>query len=160
VAGISCDGDRFYFLSYSENRLYSRNAGKNSLKRIVSIDVAVEDLLALLAGGIPVQKDGRARLEEDEGLGTMLVVEDGDRRYVETVVLDPSRTRVRQFERRKRSGKLLFRVDVTSVSETDGFLLPVSMTLVDDDGAEIQMTVERSWVNPELAGDQFVLNAP
>jgi hypothetical protein len=31
------------------------------------------------------------------------------------------------------------------------------MTIDNDDGAEIKIFVERCWVNPELRGNQFVL---
>jgi hypothetical protein len=159
IFSFACDGRRFYFLSYSDNRLYRRKTSDNGLRRIISIDMAVADLLDLMSGRIPIQQGGDASLEENGTEGPLLIVEDRARKCIETAFLDASRTTVREFERRERNGKLLFRAVFEETGKTEGFQLPVSMTICNDDGAEIKITVERCWVNPELTEDQFILEA-
>ena len=159
IVSFASDGQRFYLLSYSENRLYSRQVSEDSLRRIISIDMTVADLLNLLSGRLPLQQDGYVSLDEGEAAGPMLIVEEKARKRIETIFLDASRDTVREFERRERNGDLLFRAVFEKNGETEGFQLPVSMTIYGDDGAEIQITVERCWVNPVLTQDQFILDA-
>ena len=158
---FSSDGTRFYFLSYSDGRLVRRKASENGLGRIVSIDMGVKDFLDLLSGRFPVQQGGGdVRLQENGDFGAILIVEGGACKCIERVFLNADRTRIVRFERRERGGKLLFRVDFGKIKETEGFQLPESMTITDNNGTEIQIAVERCWVNPELDEDAFVLKAP
>jgi len=159
LISFASDGRRFYLLSYSDNRLYNRKASENGLKRIISIDMTVADLLNLLSGRLPIQQGGDVRFDEGGDAGPALIVEGKACRCIETVFLDASRGTVRAFERRERNGKLLFRAIFEKSGETDGFQMPVSMTIYDDDGAKIQIAVERCWVNPVLTEDQFILDA-
>lgn len=158
---FASDGDRIYLLSYSENKLYRRKATGSGLKRIISIDITVSDFLDLISGRIPaeLQQESRVRLEEDEGSGPRLVLYGGGREYIDTIFLDVDRSTVREFERRERSGGLLYRVVFETWGETDGFRLPEIITIQDDGGRMIRLDVARTWVNPVLTDEQFVLKA-
>lgn len=159
ILSFACDGNRIYLLSYSDNRLYRRRASENSLERIIAIDMTVEDFLDLISGRLPVHQGGNVRLEESADSGPLLVLDDKKVNYTETILLDIDRSTVREFERRKRDGTLLFRVLYEKRQDTEGFTLPESMSIHNDNGRMIHITVERTWVNPELTDDKFVLKA-
>ena len=159
VSSFSCDGERIYLLSYYDNKLHSWRATENGFKRIVGIDITVGDLLDLISGRLPVRETESVRLVESADSGPLLVLDGKGKTCIETISLDTDRTTVREFERRERGGKLLFRVLFEKLKETDGFRLPESLTVQDDNGNMIHIAIERTWVNPELTDDQFVLKA-
>jgi hypothetical protein len=158
VISFACDGDRIYLLSYQENKLYRSRASAKSLKRIISIDMTIEEFLDLVSGRIPVEREGGVRLEESTSdSGPRLVLDGRGRDHHDAVYLDTDRSTVRRFERRDRSGKLIYRVVFGNYGETDGFRLPESITIQDENGQMVHVDVERVWVNPDLTDEQFVL---
>lgn len=154
---FACDGKRFYILSHSENKLRSRRANENSLKRIVDIDITLEDFLDLISGRLPVSQMGRVRLEEPVDSSPRLIVDDKELSYIDTISLDADRITASEFERRRRDGRLLFRVLFEERIENEGFRIPKALTIQDDNGRMIHISVEQTWVNQELSDDQFVL---
>ncbi len=159
VYSFATDGKRIYLLSYSDNRLYRRKASENALKRIVSVDMTADDLLDLLSGRLPIRPGGSVRLEEHPGSGDVLVIDGKGHDDIERIFLDADSGDVNQFERRNPSGKLLFRAVFEKHRETEGFQTPQSLLISNDEGAEIDFTVQQCWVNPELTADQFKLKA-
>lgn len=159
ILSFACDGNRIYFLSHSDNKLHRGRATENSLKRIVGIDITLEDFLDLISGQLPVHRGGSVRLEEPDDSGPLLILDGKGLKYIDTISLDIDRITVRGFERRERGGKLLFRVLIEKWRETDGFRLPETITIEDENGGMIHIAVQRVWVNPELSDDQFVLKA-
>lgn len=154
---FACDGKRIYFLSHSDNKLHSRRANENSLKRIVHIDITLEDFLDLISGRLPVSQGARVRLEEPADSGPLLILDDKELEYIDTISLDVDRITVRGLERRRRNGRLLFSVSFEKRIENEGFWIPKSLTIQDDNGRMIHISVEQTWVNQELSDDQFVL---
>lgn len=158
IVSFACDGKNIYLLFHAKNKLHHRRATVNGLKRIVGIDITVADLLNLICGRIPVHQEGSVRLEETADSGPLLILDGKGRNCIETISLDIDRTAVRAYERRERNGKLIFRVLFEKLQETDGFRLPESITVQDDNGGMIHIAIERAWANPELTDDQFVLD--
>jgi outer membrane biogenesis lipoprotein LolB len=157
VTSFACDGQHIYFLSYLENKLYRSKASAKSLKRIISIDMTIEDFLDLISGRLPVEKEGGVRLEEKADSGLHLLLDGSGRDHLDTIYLDADGSTVRKFERREPKGKLLYRVVFGDFEETDGFRLPESVTIQDENGRMVHVDVERAWVNPGLTDEQFVL---
>lgn len=159
VISFACDGEQIYLLSYSDNKLYRRKAAGNGLKKIVAIDISVADFLDIICGRIPIGDIDGARMEEREDLGPLLVVHDRSRNYIDTIFFDMDQCTINEFERRSRSGKLLFHVVFESWMRVNGFSLPKSISIRDEKSGDVRVDARRVWVNPEMNDGQFVLEA-
>lgn len=159
VLSFSTDGKRNYLLSYSDNRLYQRRASGNSLKRLIPIAITPEEILDLLSGRLPVHPDSRAVVEYrgDNGApGLMLEAPKGG----DCERLIPGMNGIPSFsgmERYDRKGRLKFKAVFEKMQDIGGWQIPEVLTITNDKGALIQITVERCWVNPVVSDDRFVL---
>ena len=159
ILSFASDGKQNYLLSYSDNRLYRKKASGNVLKRLISIAIAPEDILDLLSGRLPVPSDSRAVLEHLGGNDAPVLIlharkgGDSERIFHGT----NAGTAFNEMERRDRRGTLKFKAVFEKMQEVEGVRIPKVLTIANDNGAMIQITVERCWVNPVVSEDRFVL---
>jgi len=162
VMSFASDGKRQYLLSYFDNRLYRKKTSEDGLKRLISITITPEDILDLLSGRLPVRPGSRAAIDHRDGSNTPILMvaspNGGDRESIFPVT-DVGEA-FHSMERRDRRGKLKFKAVFEKVREENGFQIPEVLTITNDNGAMIQITVERCWVNPVVTEDRFVLKLP
>jgi len=162
VLSFASDGKRHYLLSYSDNRLYRRKASGNGLKRLIPIAITPEEILDLLSGRLPLHPDSRAAIEYRDGNSApMLVLEARKGGGLERIIPGVSGlTAFRGMERYDRRGRLKFKAVFEKMREIGGRQIPEVLTITNDKGAMIQITVQRCWVNPVVSDDRFILKLP
>lgn len=161
MLSFASDGKRHYLLSHADNRIYRRKASESGLKRLVSIAINPEDILDLLTGRMPVHPEGRAAIEHRDGdSALMLVLEtpNGGGREIVFPEMNPEAT-FYEMERYDRRGKLKFRAAFEKMRNDEGVRIPEILTIKNGNGAMMQVTVERCWVNPAVSEDRFVLQS-
>jgi hypothetical protein len=177
---FASDGKRNYLLSYADNRLYRRKASENGLKRLVSIAMTPKDILDLLSGRLPVRPESRAVLEGRSGNGAPVrpesraMIEEPSGVGAPVIMLETSKRGARdriypvtaagktffKLERYDRKGRLKFRAVFEKMREADGVRIPETLTITNENGAMIQIDIDRCWVNPDVSDDRFVLRLP
>ena len=148
VLSFASDGNRFYLLSHSDEKLYQKKADEKGLGQFLPVSLTPEEILDLLCGRLPLSKDGHAHLTDGA-----LVVE--SRNTVDLVPL--TEDGFLTMERRDRKGSLLFTLRVEKTRTVDGKILPQLLTLSDSEGVLLQLTVETYWLNQAVPEDRFVL---
>lgn len=159
---FSCDGKNDYVLSYQDGRLIRRRAGGGDfLDRLVRIPIDAGDLFALLCGRPGKCKNFVAiRLEKDALQGTVLVLWNQTDGAVSRIFLDREPLCIHEIERADRRGHLVWRARFQKMKDRDGYRVPVDMRLTGPGGAQVRITTDRFWANPEMSGNLFVLQAP
>ncbi len=159
---FASDGKRNYLLSYADNRLYRRKASENGLKRLVSIAMTPKDILDLLSGRLPVRPESRAMIEEPSGVGAPVIMLETSKRGASDRIYPVTAAGKTFFkmERYDRKGRLKFRAVFEKMREADGVRIPETLTITNENGAMIQIDIDRCWVNPDVSDDRFVLRLP
>ena len=162
VLSFASDGGRHYLLSYSDNRLYQRKASKNGLKRLVSLAVTPEEILDLIIGRLPVNPDSRAALEYRGGGNVpVLILEAPKTKDQERIIFGGNEGAIfKEMESYDRRGRLKYRAIFEKMQEVEGVKIPERLTVSDDSGSMIQITVEKCWINSDIPEDRFVLKPP
>ena len=160
AATLVTDGNRFSLMDASAGRLYTGAAVGCNIARLVQVELEPAQIVAVLAGGLPIE-DGPASLAWDpnDGGRELVAIRTGDggteRLWLtgEASVWDPVKA-----ERTDGHGKLLWRVEHDGFEDVDGRRLP-SHTLVRDvrRKAEIKLTWKDRTVDPELRQEGFTL---
>lgn len=160
AATLVSDGTHFSLLDASTARLYTGAAVGCNIARLVQVELEPAQIVAVLAGGVPIE-DGPASLGWDPHNGGRELVEirtaDGgtERLWLsgEANVWDPVKA-----ERSDGHGRLVWRVEHDHFEDVDGRRLP-GTTLVRDvrRKAEIKLTWKDRTVDPELRQEGFVL---
>jgi len=132
-----------------------------SLEKLISIPISSSDVIALLAGRIPMPEfDQVALIEEQSTRGYVLVLKDRWWGVRQKIFYDPGISEIRQVDVFSRSGSLRYRVEIESMQSINGFQVPQRLWLSTDNGADCRLNIDRYWVNIDPQPDVFVLTPP
>ena len=160
---MASDGKWFYYYQARQGKpIYKKiPASDSNLKRVTTIPIKTSDIIHLLAGRIPLREHHAAILERAaSGHGYVLVL---NRRWwgvTEKIFLDENKNRVHHAEFYDRSGSLIYRAGFDEMQVIDGYQVPASVSITNDDDLEIQFVVNRYWANVDVSPTMFVLNPP
>ncbi|NNL78432.1 MAG: DUF4292 domain-containing protein [Desulfobacterales bacterium] len=160
---MSTDGKWFYYYEARQGEpLYKKDPATDaSLKRIVAIPIKVSDIVHLLAGRVPLREHGSAKLiRQDSANSYVLALKRKWAGVTEKIFLDESKSRVHQIEFYHHTGSLVYRVLFEEMQNIDGYQVPAKLRILNDDGADFHLIVERYWTNINVSPSMFVLNPP
>ena len=160
---MASDGKWFYYYEAREGRPYYQKvpASDANLKRVTAMPIKISDIVALLAGRVPLRKHHAAVLERSaSGKGYVLVLKRRWWGVTEKIFLDETKSRVHQTEFYNRSGSLAYRARFDEMQTIDGYVVPALLSIADGEGIDLQLVVNRYWADVDVSASMFVLNPP
>ena len=160
AATLVSDGTHFSLMDASTARLYTGAAVGCNIARLVQVELEPAQIVAVLAGGVPIEA-GPAALSWDphDGGRELVAIRTGDggteRVWLsgEANVWDPVKA-----ERSDGRGKLIWRVEHDGFEDVEGRRLPGHTRVRDARRrAEIKLTWKDRTVDPELRQEGFVI---
>ena len=160
---LAMDGKWLYYLEAAgqDTKFRKIAASDPSLEKLISIPISSSAVILLLAGQIPLPEFDRAELiEERVGAGYVLVLKDRWWGIRQKIYYNASLSGIHQVEVFHRSGDLKYRVEIESTQRINGFQVPLRFRLINPDGTDCQLDIDRYWANVDLPPDVFVLTPP
>ena len=155
---IANDGSWLYFLSHTPHRFYKKRSAKADLEKLISIPITSRDVIALLAGRVPVHEYNTASIMQDEaGDGYVLVLKKRWRGIIEKIYLDEKKTDVRKVEMFDSSGSLVYMVVFERMQNINKYQVPLKLVISNED-IVFQLDIEKYWADIVVSPSMFVLN--
>ncbi|MBW2368728.1 MAG: DUF4292 domain-containing protein, partial [Deltaproteobacteria bacterium] len=131
------------------------------LKRLISVPVNAGEILELMCGRIPLGDDSRSELRmKKTGKEYVLDITDLDTKKIDRVHFLNDKLTVFKFERVDKNGRLTYRSIFEKMQKFEDFVLPTQMRLFNEAGLQLDIEVDRCWVNPNLGPRAFILKPP
>ena len=157
---MASDGQWLYYLeSGREETVFKKmRANDPSLKRLISIPIRTSEIVAILAGRIPLREHHSLRLNFPEG-GSGPVLELKNRWWgvLQKLYFDETKKQLHQVEFFNRTGSLEYRVKFENMKTSDGYRIPQRLHLSNDEGIDVLFRIDRFWANIEVSPSMFVL---
>ena len=161
LASLASDGDWVYLNTHDRQRFYRKRTTDANLKNIVSIPVKSSDVLDLLAGRIPVRgHDQAAVIKNESGKGYVLLLKKGAKRVIERIYFDETKKLIQKVEILNSNGSLGFRATLEKMQTIDGYNVPLVLRIVNDEGVNFQLDVQKYWANVPVSPSVFALRPP
>jgi len=158
AASIASDGKWLYLLSHGSGQFHKQRAQDADMNQFISVPVTIDDIITLLAGGVPLHSFHEAFLKPDSsGKGYVIVLKKKWRGVVEKIYLDENKADVRHVEIYNLKG-LVYRVVYSNRQRAHGFMLPKNIVVTTRNGLALQMDVDKYWVNIPVSTAMFVLS--
>ncbi|MGD9302525.1 MAG: DUF4292 domain-containing protein [Desulfobacterales bacterium] len=160
---MASDGKWFYYYEAREGRPFYKKvpASDANLKRVITIPIKTSDIIALLAGRVPLREHHSAILESAaSGQGYVLVLKRRWWGVTEKIYLDETKSRVHQTEFYNRSGSLVYLARFDEMQTVKGYRVPALVSITDGDGIELKLVIYRYWADVDVSESMFVLNPP
>ena len=158
VAQFAGDGSWIYLRSSAPERTFRKRASDATLSRLTGVPVRVADVAAILAGGVPMRAFDWAELTPGrDGAGWVLALNGRGVGVLEKITVSPDYSRVLGIEMFDARGRLSYRLVIGKTRNVDGHTVPVNLSFSDGAGHLLEISVQRCWINMELAPDLFRL---
>jgi outer membrane lipoprotein-sorting protein len=157
---FSSDGEHLFFVRHPSGEYYKKRYGSGSLRRLLEIDVSVDDLLELMVGRIPMEENRSAKLVPGgEGAPAGLLLLDGKGRTRQRISVDARNTPIRSqwFDSRQRTTHTLA---LNGSQVVDGYDLPRRIDLTGGNGERVTLVLERYEANAPLDDQLFAPTRP
>jgi hypothetical protein len=158
VTSVASDGSRLFIVSHATGDFHKYTKKDASLKNVLSVPVKVSDVVAFLAGKIPICKYRSAEISiggSDDVLNLINVW--GVPR--EKIYLDPVKTTPYKMEKFDATGSLLYRVEFFQMNRVGEYLIPGIIEVSDEDSL-FRLRIERAWTDVPVDAETFVLTSP
>jgi hypothetical protein len=162
VVRVAADGQFIYMVDLRDPlRSYAKvRTADASLERLIRIPINVTDIIAILAGRIPIRDHSRAFLQKDRQTQQWLLVIEHWWRVVEKIYLSADRKDVRRIEVFGADGKVRYRVEFEEMQNVLGYRVPRRLGLSDDAGNGVQLDIEQFLTDVPVTSSMFVLPPP
>ena len=160
---LASNGEYLYYLNSlaEEERFGKIPAANASLRRLTSIPLDSRDLIAFLAGRIPVREHSSVRLVPGtDGSGNTLVLR---RRWrtVEKVHMDRDGVHPWKVEVFGITGSLKYRMLMDGARHIEGYRIPKNLVLSDEDeNTVLRLRIDRYTPNVPVSPSVFMLTPP
>lgn len=158
LSKFATDGRYAYMISHAEGEYRRHRADDISLKRILSVPVQIDDILAFLSGRVPLTDYKGAALEK-RGHGFRLILKKWGA-VVQTIDVDPAHGGVTRTSRYAYDGTLVYEAVFGDFRTVNGFSIPFTQSYFNEGGDGFELSVDRFWANAEVPGSRFVLEPP
>ncbi len=162
VIRVAADGQFLYWIDLQDpERSYAKmRTSDASLDRLIRIPITVTEIVALLAGRIPIRDHSRAFLQKDRETGQWILVLEHWWRVVGKIYLSADRQDVLRMEVFDTDGKLRYRVDFEEMHTVSGYRVPRRLGLSNAAGSAVQLDIEQYLADVAVSGAMFVLPPP
>ena len=153
-AKVICNPDRCAFHLLENGQLRKKNTGRRSLAPLAGVDIRIDDLGLLLAGGVPlIDYDAAAAYETDTG-SLMLELKKRFSGTGQRLLFDPDSLDIREIKIFGR-GEVAYRVRIPEMLASKGRRVPARLEISDPDGHFLRLTVERFWTDAAVSKKVF-----
>ncbi|BBO73320.1 hypothetical protein DSCW_07370 [Desulfosarcina widdelii] len=153
---FSSDGKHLFLVRHPSGETYKKRYGSGSLRRMLQIDVSVDDLLEVMVGRIPLEENRLARfIPLSEGDPAWLVFIDEKGRTRQRISVDAHKKPLRS-EWFDSSQRMTHTLTIHGRQVVDGYDLPRRIDLTGGEGERITMVLERYNANVLLDDHLFV----
>jgi len=158
AVSIADDGSWLYFLSQTRHRFYKKRSTRADLKSLMSIPITSRDVIAFLAGRVPVPDYHTAFIIHNEAEdGYVLVLKKRWRGIIEKIYFDENKTGIRKVEMFASSGALVYRVVFEDMQNVNTYQVPLKLVISNDD-IIFHLNIEKYWADVVVSPSMFVLN--
>jgi len=157
---FASDGRNLFLVMYPSREYYKSRFGRGSLRRLLQIEITVDDLLELMVGRIPIDENQLARLVPGQGDSPdLLELIDSGGWIRQRITLDESMQPLKSewFDRRQKRTHVL---DLVGFQFVNGFRLPERIELAGKEGVRVTVALERYDPNAELNERLFAPDNP
>ncbi len=160
MAKLVCDGKNAFIYWPDSDCFHEQKLGSSPIKSLIGIPVGVNDLIALLGGGVPVYPHDSISIQQNvPSKGDVITLKRKWQGVVEKIIVAPGRTAVRQVEVYGWR-HLLYRAVVESVKVVRGRRIPAVLKITDGSGASLILSIDRSWWDMPVPADAFIVKLP
>jgi hypothetical protein len=180
IISAASDGQWLYLISYAKGEFYKKRATNSNMKRFFSIAVSAQDIVDLLAGRVPFDKDMSAVLIENGSLNTssgkgfdtaesssaagnergdILILKDRWDNVREKIYLKPKHD-IQTIEMFDTTGTLLYRVKFYNMQQVDAYRVPFRLKVSNDEGQGFMLDLDRYWADARVPPSVFTLTPP
>lgn len=160
---MASDGEWLYYQDGQEpgRPVKTIRSSDPDFDRLLSIPIQSSDIIALLAGRIPIREHRSARLQPlASGKGYVLLLERIWGVH-QKVFLDDQRSEVQQTEVYDVAGNLVFQANFLEMQRIDGYRVPSRLVVSNHQTkAVVQLVVEKYWADVPVTPSMFVLESP
>lgn len=160
---MASDGEWLYYQDGREPGLPVKKLRSSDpdFDRLLAIPIQSSDIIALLAGRIPIREHRTARLQpRASGKGYVLLL---DRIWGvhQKIFLDEQKSEVQQTEVYDLAGNLVFQANFLEMQRVDGYRVPGRVVVSNHQTqAVVQLVVEKYWADVPVTPSMFVLESP
>ena len=161
-SSVVYDGRRFYLSLHSERRFFQKETRHADLSRLVSLPVSVRDLLAILAGRVPLLEDAQPKIEKvPPGNQYVLLLTNGWlKKQTAKIYLREDMKTVWKYELYQGKNRLLYRVEFLGFKEYGDYRLPNTLLFSNGSQTRIRIDVDKIWPDAKLPASVFILQPP
>jgi hypothetical protein len=160
---MASDGEWLYYQDGQEAGLPVKKIRSNDpdFDRLLSIPIQASDIIALLAGRIPLREHRTARLQPvASGKGYVLLLERIWGVH-QKIFLDERMSEVQQTEVYDVAGNLVFQANFLEMQRVDGYRVPSRLVVSNHQTkAVVQLVVEKYWADIPVTPSMFILEPP
>lgn len=162
VVKFATDGRYLYFIDLQDpGRSYKKvRSSDASLDKLIYMPVKSSDIISLLAGRPPILDYSRAVLMEDAANGGAILILEKWWQVVEKIYLNADKSAVEKVEIFGGGGKLRFRVEFKRMQQIQGYRVPRRLKITSNDGAGLQLDIDRYMADVSVKPSMFVLTPP
>ncbi len=160
MASLSSDGKNFYIRDHEQQRFYQQNLSGASLKRLLSIPITPKEIVAILAGQVPIIDFTFATVDSKIISNPVLILETSFWGDYEKIYFDNSLQNVYAAEIYSNGGKLKYRVVFEQMGLLKDYQVPERIVLTNGCNTKIALDVNRYWVDIDIIPSAFVLTSP
>ena len=157
AALLVTNGETVWLDLRSEGKQYIKSARRFSLKRLVGIDVTLDDVIEVLLGGIPIRPYHAVEMSVSEKVEVARFLS-ADERPVTILSFQPEPFFVTQADYYDRAPAFFLGLTRRLGSGVDATLFPKELDFQDQARNRFYLRVDRFWVDPELKTDLFHLD--
>lgn len=162
VIKIASDGKWLYYRNIrSEHHPYKKfRLNKSNLNKILSIPVAPDDFMKLLAGRIPVYAHDFASLTKNPAGGFILNLNDKWGEIIEKIYLDERKQVVQQIEIYGSSGSMKYRAVFEKMRKVDNYTIPFRLVISNPEGNRFRLDIHKYVAGVSVPASMFILAPP
>lgn len=147
-----------YIEDHLKTRFIKRPVNDPNIKRLMPLEVPIQDVTTLLAGRIPICEYAQVCVQTDPASGgVVLALKNSFSRTIQILYLDKEKERVWKIERFGLKAKLAYRVEFENRRQIDRWYIPMRLLLTNDKGTFITLEIERYWENVAVEPSMFKL---
>ncbi len=149
------DGKYIYYMTRNPDTYHKLRTFDGSLERFISLPIKINEIVRIFAGQIPVKTGVNiAALAKQDG-ALILSLRKKWNRVSCKVYVDDQSGRAEKIEQFDMDGRLLYRADILSMQQVEGFEVPGNIRFSDTLGNEIELKIDRFMANAAVSNTVF-----
>lgn len=157
AALLATNGETVWLDLRSEGKQYVKSARRFSLKRLIGIDVTLDDVIEVLLGGIPIRSYHTVQMTESESFDTARFLS-ADGHPVTVLSYQSEPFFVNQADYYDRAPALFLGLTRRLGPGGDAALFPKELGFQNQSQNQFHLRVDRFWVDPEINPGLFQLD--